>query len=131
MYLGLVEALQRRLLPRCLAISCMRLEKGRVDEAESADQAAVHLAQLIVPEGYKREGGREKDDSTRGEDIVVFVCAISHPHAGVFGGHVGGKERRGFMVLQGEVATVVNNHKQQSTSSGRTLEKAEEAAREI
>ena len=44
MYLGLVEALQRRLLPCCLTVSGMGLQKCCVDEIESPDQAGIRLA---------------------------------------------------------------------------------------
>lgn len=50
MYLGLVEALQRRLLSCCMAISRVRLQECRVDKFEGSEQAGIGLVDLVVPQ---------------------------------------------------------------------------------
>lgn len=79
-YLSLVEALQRRLLPCGLTVSRMGLQECCIDKVEGPGQARTRLTYLIVSEGDKGKGSGNEDNCARCENIMVSIDAIDHPH---------------------------------------------------
>lgn len=80
MYLGLVEALQRRLLSSCLAVSGVGLQECGVDDIAGPDQAGIGFVDLLVPEGDEGERGGDQDNGARCENVMIAVDTVGHPH---------------------------------------------------